>query len=168
MSTFFTPRSIEQYYPVMLAAAEATAQRWETFARERRPIDMTDEMTRITAWIILRSMFGTDISEERLRLLEGDVERMILFVNQHEMLPLKLPLWAPLPRNVRYRGARARVHTLIREVIARRRAESPGRGSAWATTSLRSKRTYSRLCLRVGSAPASSRVTDRRSTREAR
>jgi cytochrome P450 len=123
MSTFFTPRSIEQYYPVMLAAAEATARRWETLAREQRPIDIAEEMTRMTAWIILRAMFGTDISEERLRALEGDVEEMILFVNRREMLPLKPPLWAPLRGHVRYREARTRVHGLIREVIARRRTE---------------------------------------------
>ncbi len=123
MSTFFAPRSIEQYLPVMLAAAEATAQRWESIALSGRPIDMVDEMTRLTASIILRSMFGMDISEERLRTLEGDVEQMILFVNHREMLPLKPPLWAPLPSHRRYQEARARVHALIREVIARRRAE---------------------------------------------
>ena len=78
---------------------------------------------RVTACIILRSMFGMDISEERLRSLEGDVEDMIRFVNSREMLPLKPPLWAPLPSHRRYQEARARVHALIREVIARRRAE---------------------------------------------
>jgi cytochrome P450 len=123
MSSFFTPRSIEQYYAVMLAAAEATAQRWESIAGSGRLVDMLDEMTRVTASIILRSMFGMDISEQRLRSLEGDVEDMILFVNRREGLPLKPPLWAPLPSHRRYRAARARVHALIREVIARRRAE---------------------------------------------
>jgi cytochrome P450 len=123
MSGFFTPRSIEQYYPVMLAAAEATAQRWESIADSERTVDMIDEMTRVTASIILRSMFGMEISDARLRSLEGDVERMIRFLNQREMLPLKPPLWTPLPSHRRYLKARARVHALISDVIARRRAE---------------------------------------------
>jgi cytochrome P450 len=123
MSSFFTPRSIEQYYPVMLAAADSTAKRWASIAESGRPIDMVGDMTRLTAIIILRSMFGMDISEERLRALEGDVEQMILFVNRREMLPLKPPLWAPLASHRRYREARARVHALISDVIARRRAE---------------------------------------------
>jgi len=38
MSTFFTPRSIEQYYPVMLEEAEATAKRWTSLAA---PISFT-------------------------------------------------------------------------------------------------------------------------------
>ena len=62
MSTFFTPRSIEQYYPVMLAEAEATARRWKAFAASGQAIDMLDEMMRVTACIILHSMFGMDIS----------------------------------------------------------------------------------------------------------
>jgi cytochrome P450 len=123
LSSLFTPRNIEQYYPVMLAETEATARRWESFAQSERPIDVLDEMTRVTACIILRSMFGMDISEQRLRSLEGDVETMILFVNNREMLPVKPPLWAPLPSHRRYLEARSRVHALIREVIARRRAE---------------------------------------------
>jgi len=40
MASFFSPRSIEQYYPVMLAAAEATARRWEPLVRTGTPIDM--------------------------------------------------------------------------------------------------------------------------------
>jgi cytochrome P450 len=83
---------------------------------------MVSEMTRVTATIILRSMFGLDISEERLRSLEGDVQNMIMFVYRREMMPLKPPMWVPLPSHRQYRTARGRVHALIREVIARRRA----------------------------------------------
>jgi hypothetical protein len=110
MSTFFTPRSIEQYYLIMLAEAETTAQRWTSFAESGRPIDMLDEMMRVTACIILRSMFGMDVRKGRLRSLEGDVEDMIRFVNNRETLPLKPPLWVPLPSHRRYQEARARVH----------------------------------------------------------
>lgn len=128
MAPFFTPRSVEQYYSVMLEAAEATAKRWDSLAQAGQPVDMIDEMTQITAWIILRSMFGMDIFEERLRSLQGDVEDLILFVNDREMQALKPPLWAPLPRHRRYRKARASVHALIDEMIAARRAEPP---SSW-------------------------------------
>jgi cytochrome P450 len=122
MATFFTPRSIEQYYPVILAATEATAQRWASLAASGQPIDMVNEMKRVTASIILRSMFGLDISEERLHALEGDVETMIMFVYRRELLPVKPPMWAPLPNIRKYKAARASVHALITEVIARRRA----------------------------------------------
>lgn len=79
MSTFFTPKSVELYFTLMLDAASELSTRWEAIARSGQTVDVMEEMTRITAWVILRSMFGMDISEERLRALEGDVETMILF-----------------------------------------------------------------------------------------
>jgi cytochrome P450 len=123
MSTFFTPRSIEQYYRLMVTAADVAIKRWDSIAQAGHPVDMFDEMTRVTAWIILRSMFGMDMSEERLRSMEGGVETLIQFVNRREMLPVKAPLWAPLPSHRRYREAKARVDSLIHEIIVRRRAE---------------------------------------------
>jgi cytochrome P450 len=127
MSTSFTPRSVEQYHSLMAAAAEAATKRWDSIAKAGQPVDLFDEMARVTAWIILRSMFGTDISEERLRSMEGHVENLIEFVNHREMLPVKPPLWAPLPRHRRYREAKTQVDSLIHDIIARRRAETQSR-----------------------------------------
>lgn len=127
MSTFFTPRSIESYYPVMLAEAEETARRWDVAARSGQPIEMMDEMMRVAASVILRSMFGADVDDERLRSLQYDVERMIKFTTRREMLPIKLPLRAPMPSHRAYREAHARVHAFIREVTARRRSTPQSR-----------------------------------------
>jgi len=121
MSSFFSPRSIEQYYPVFRAAAETTARRWEPIAAAGKPIDMIEEMMLVTAWIIVQSMFGTDVADERLSTLQGDVEGLIGFVTRRSYAVLKPPMWLPLPRHRRYRAARARVHALIQELLARRR-----------------------------------------------
>jgi len=123
MSGFFTPRSVEQYYSVTLEAAETLAKRWDEIARTGQPVDMIEEMSQVTAWIILRSMFGTDVSEDRLRGIQGDVEDWIRFVNDREMQAVKPPLWVPMPSHRRYRRVRATVHGLIDEIIAARRAQ---------------------------------------------
>lgn len=123
MSGFFTAKSIEHFYPLMVDAAEAVSKRWEAVARSGEMVDVLAEMTQITAWIILRSMFGTEIDEQRLHDLAGDVETLIKFGNRREMLPVKAPLWAPLPSHVQHRKATTRVHSFIREVISRRRNE---------------------------------------------
>jgi len=121
MAGFFTPRSVEQYYPVFLAAAETAARRWELIARAGHAVDMTEEMMLVTAWIIVRSMFGTDIADERLNSLKGDVEGLISFVTRRGYALVKPPMWLPLPSHRRYHAARARVHGLINELITRRR-----------------------------------------------
>ena len=126
MASFFSPRSIEQYYPVMLAAAEATARRWDPIARTATPIDMINEMMLVTARIIVQSMFGADVAEERLNSLQGDIEGMIGFVTRRGFFPLQPPMWMPLPSHRRYRAAQARVHALIQDVIARRRSQPRG------------------------------------------
>jgi cytochrome P450 len=123
MSTFFTPRSIEQYYPVILAAAEVTERRWDALARAGKPTDVGEEMMLMTASIVLRSMFGMDAPEDRLLGLQADIEAMIRFVNRRELKPVKAPMWAPVPSHLHYRGARARVHAFIHDVIARRRTK---------------------------------------------
>lgn len=121
MASFFTPKSIEDYFELMLEAAQSVAAGWQSAAESGEEVDVLDDMTRVTAWIILRSMFGTEISEERLHDLADDVETMILFGSRREMLPIKAPMWVPLPSHVRQKNAKARVHGFIREVIVRRR-----------------------------------------------
>jgi len=123
MSSFFTPRSIEQYYPIMVASAEAAARRWEPIAGTGEPVEMIDEMMLVTAWIILQSMFGMEVGDGRLNALKGDVEGLISFLTRRGHSAVRVPMWMPLPEHLKYRAALARVHALIHDVIAARRAE---------------------------------------------
>lgn len=125
MAPFFTPRGVEQYYPLILADGLDFIQRWQGKAGSGLPVDMIQEMMSITASIILKTLFSTQ-SEENLIEMKEAVETMIGFTSSHEMMPLKLPLWAPTRRNVAYRQARQRVHTFIDAVIAQRREMPAG------------------------------------------
>ena len=121
VAPFFTPRAVEQYYPIIAADAEALAKRWEDRSYSDQPVEMTSEMMLITASIILRSMFSTE-SDEQMLAIKGAVETMIQFVALRQMSPVHLPVWVPTPSNTRYRQARDLVHTYINGVIAQRRA----------------------------------------------
>jgi cytochrome P450 len=121
MSPFFTPRSVEQYHSLVVAAGEATAQRWATFSRTDQPVQMVDEMTLLTAWIIVQSMFGIDMADKRLDALKGDIESMITFVTRRGLSALRAPLWVPLPSHSQYHAERDRVHALIHGLISARR-----------------------------------------------
>ena len=121
MSPFFTPRGVEQYYPIIAADAEAFARRWQARSDNDQPVEMINEMMLITASIILRSMFSTE-SDEQLLSIKGAVETMIQFVALRQMSPAHLPLWLPISSNTRYRQARDLVHTYINHVVAQRRA----------------------------------------------
>ncbi|MGE5222587.1 MAG: cytochrome P450, partial [Omnitrophica WOR_2 bacterium] len=121
MAPFFTPRNVEAYYPVIVGDAQALIERWDKLAGSGKPVEMGDEMMRVTAAIILRSMFTSE-SDEGLLEMKSAVETMIRFTTRYEMTPIRLPLWVPIRKNLRYRAARRRVHSFIDRIIAGRRS----------------------------------------------
>lgn len=81
---------------------------------------MGEEMTLVTAAIILRTMFSTETDEAIVDMKEA-VETMIRFVGERQA-SLPLPDWVPTATNRRYHAARRKVHTYINALIAHRRA----------------------------------------------
>lgn len=124
MAPFFTPRNVEAYLPIFLEDGLWLQKRWEELARQGEVVEMTDEMMRITASIILKTMFSMESDEDILQIKHA-VETMIQFVSVGQMNPLRPPLWLPTPHNRAYLQARRLVHAYIDGVIARRRAMPP-------------------------------------------
>lgn len=58
MAPFFTPKSVEQYAPLITADGLELARRWEALAATGKPIERIDEMMLVTASIILRTVFS--------------------------------------------------------------------------------------------------------------
>ncbi len=124
MAPFFTPRGIESYHALMVEDGLWMRQRWEELARQGEPVEMIDEMMRITASIILKTMFSMESDADILEIKDA-VETMIQFVATGQMNPLRPPLWLPTAKNRAYSRARDVVHTYINGVIAHRRAMPP-------------------------------------------
>jgi cytochrome P450 len=121
MAPFFTPRSVEQYLPIMIQDGLTLVRRWEELAVKEDVVEMSNEMMRVTASIILRTMFSMESDTEVLKIKDA-VETMIQFTYRSEANPIHLPQWAPLPANLRYNKARNLVHHYIDSLISRRRA----------------------------------------------
>lgn len=119
LSPFFTPKGIQSYAELMLRDGQRLQQRWDDLARERSEVQMAEEMTGVTASIILGTMFGAETQESMGRLRRA-VETLIDFVN----VPAQvwLPLWIPSRRNRDYLAARSLVDHIISKLIAERRA----------------------------------------------
>ncbi|MEU1971002.1 cytochrome P450 [Microbacterium sp. NPDC019599] len=120
MAPFFTPRGIQAYADVIMRDAVAFADRWNELSRAGTEIDMSHEMTLVTASIILRAMFSTQATET-IDELRDAVSTMLGFADA-QMVGIRFPLWVPTPRNTGYRHARDLVHGTIADVIAERRA----------------------------------------------
>lgn len=122
MAPFYTPRGVQAYADLMIRDAVRLRERWEGLARGGAEIEISEEMTAITASIILRAMFSAE-SGESIRRMKGAVEAMIAFVD-NQMTGLRLPLWLPTPKNRRYLAARRFVHESIEAIIGQRRASA--------------------------------------------
>lgn len=119
MAPMFTPRSIQAYASVFVEEGDRLAKRWESLAGQGTLVDIGEEMMRVTAAIILRTMFSAR-SDDEIVSLRGDVETMIGFATDQQM-GLPRPDWLPTRARSSYQAARGRVYDYITGVIEQRR-----------------------------------------------
>lgn len=125
MAPFFTPKGIQAYSRLMLSDGARLVERWQGLAGQGAEVEIAEEMTFVTASIILKAMFSSETIES-IHQMKDAVETMIGFVDT-KMAGVPLPLWLPTAKNRRYIAAREMVHRAIRGVIAERRAVEEAR-----------------------------------------
>lgn len=106
---------------VMAGTARELVARWETIAAKAEPIDVADEMMRVTQTIVLRTLLGADLGP-----FAGELDRAWSLVNQHigeSFWSLGLLDRWPTPKNLRFRRALAVLDGAVFHIIeVRRRA----------------------------------------------
>lgn len=125
MAPFFTPKGVQAYAQLMLSDGARLMERWQGLASQGAEVEIAEEMTFVTASIILKAMFSSETIES-IHQMKDAVETMIGFVDT-KMAGVPLPLWLPTAKNRRYIAARELVHRAIRGVIAERRAVEEAR-----------------------------------------
>jgi cytochrome P450 len=120
MSPFFTPRGVQTYADIMLRDGVWLLERWDNLARSGQTVEIGEEMTLVTASIILKAMFSTETDEAIVEMKDA-VETMVGFINSRQA-GARLPVWVPTPANRKYSAARDKVHSYINALIAQRRA----------------------------------------------
>lgn len=125
MAPFFTPRGVQAYAALMIRDAATLVDRWQALAAAGTEVEIPEEMTLVTASIILKAMFSSGTMES-IQQMKDAVSTMISFVDT-QMMGVVLPLWLPTAKNRRYLAARALVHRSIAALIAERRATDESR-----------------------------------------
>lgn len=120
LAPFFTPKAIRGFAGLIIEDGERMRERWRTLAREGNEVEIAEEMTSVTASIILKSMFSSD-SIDGIDQMRWAIETMLSFVSLRAT-GIALPLWLPTRTNRGYVKARRMVHRAIGKLIARRRA----------------------------------------------
>lgn len=125
LAPFFTPRGIQAYAELMIRDGARLRERWETLAKSGIEVEIAEEMTSVTASIILKAMFSSETIES-IEQMKDAVETMVSYSNSR-LTGFPLPDWLPTAANRRYTAARTLVHRAIAELIAKRRATDEAR-----------------------------------------
>lgn len=122
MAPFYTPKAIHTYAEMMVHDGERLAGRWGEVAAGGGDLDMHEEMTRVTASIILRAMFSKEASDAVLSMKDA-AGKMLAIVNDR-MMGIPVPTWLPTAKNRDYHAARRLSREVIRGLIAERKGMS--------------------------------------------
>jgi cytochrome P450 len=100
--------------------AEYAAAMADTF-RDRQRLDIGAEMSKLTLRIVVKTLFGADVAGEAEEV--GHLMVSVLgAANQRLNSPLQLPSWVPTAKNLREKGALARLDEILQGLIATRRS----------------------------------------------
>lgn len=119
MAPFYTPKGVQAYAELMIRDGQRLVERWQDLANKGTEVEIAEEMTFVTASIILKAMFSTETMES-IHQIKDSVETMIGFVSARQT-SVPVPLWVPTAKNRKYLAARDLVHRLIEGLIAQRR-----------------------------------------------
>jgi cytochrome P450 len=108
LAPLFQHRRVQEYAETMITCTSHLQEEWE----DGKMLNIADEMTRLTLWIIGKILFGADISGE-----ESELGEVLTYTFRHftdaVTNPLRLPQSWPTPQNRRARQAIERLNTKL-------------------------------------------------------
>jgi cytochrome P450 len=127
MSPVFHRSEIDTYTSFMTQATEEMLERWDQVAARGEPLDIADEMMRLTQTIILRTMFSTDIGDQAAQIGEA-FDITLHFLNQTLFSPVDWFRHLPTPANLRNQRALRFLDNFVYQLINERRQSGEDKG----------------------------------------
>lgn len=113
---------IAEFGRIMTETTEEMLTEWDRSAERGAPIEVRDEMMRLTITILSKAMFSADIWQ-KTDLIRSSVATLLTHASNRLFSPIDPPERIPLPAHRRYIAARDEFDGLIYEIIAERRRE---------------------------------------------
>jgi cytochrome P450 len=118
MAPFYTPKGVQTYGEIMLKDGRHLLERWSRM--NGKTVEIGEEMTYVTASIILKAMFSME-TDEAIIQMKNAVEAILGYGSSNQT-GIMIPLWIPTRKNREYVAARKMVYDYINSVIAQRSA----------------------------------------------
>ena len=104
---------------VMAGAAREVAAAWRAIAADGRPVDVDEQMMRLTRTVVLRALLGADLGP-----FTSGIDAAWTIINEHigeSFWSLGIADWWPSAKNRRFEAARVLLQNAVDHVIAQRR-----------------------------------------------
>jgi cytochrome P450 len=125
MQPAFHRKRLTTYGTLMTDATVAMLERWQACSQRGMPLNMAEEMMRLTLRIVGQALFSLDLSQET-STIGSAVTTLLKLLGDYVFRPFP-PLGVPTPRNRRLQQA---IHTLD-QVVYRMIAEHRTREPEW-------------------------------------
>jgi cytochrome P450 len=119
--SFHQDRIIE-FGQIMTETTSEMLDEWQKAADSGQPIEVRDEMMRLTITILSKAMFSADIWGKTDQI-GRDVGVLLTHASNRLFSPVDPPEWIPIPAHRRFLNAQRSFDNLIYEIIAERRKE---------------------------------------------
>ncbi len=122
---FARPR-MQNLDAIVVPAVQRMLQTWQPYAGGGLPLDVDEQMMRLTLEVVGKALFSVDLSAEASQLTQAVLTTLdhIVYKARQRLVP---PEWVPTPRNLRFNRS---LQTLDRTVYAlidqRRQSAQPG------------------------------------------
>jgi cytochrome P450 len=122
MQPMFNRNTIPMYVPAMIQSTQELLAQWHERPDPEEPLDVAEEMLKVTMRVITRTMFSGELGD-RYDTLSDAFTRTLAYMDATMMRPDWIDK-LPTPGNRRFRAAVAELDEVIYDVIARRRSST--------------------------------------------
>ncbi|WP_202033093.1 cytochrome P450 [Nocardioides sp. WS12] len=112
LQPIFTKKHVVAFAGHMAAAAQAHADDMS----QRGQVDLDQEMRHLTLEVVGKSVFGLDLGKDA-RAMGPHVRRVLQWVTNRSLRPVRSPMWLPTPARFRMRHSMAVLHALVDSAI---------------------------------------------------
>jgi cytochrome P450 len=121
----FRHERIVDFADLMTTAAEELARSWD--AGRGQPIDVAEDMTRITLSVVGQALLGSELGADA-RIFWDSFPELLELLNRRILRPLQLPLFVPTRENRRLSALLRRLDAVVGKILRARQtrgAEAP-------------------------------------------
>jgi len=120
----FSPERVTDFGPLVSAQTQAVMPAWQSHADFGEPLDVADEMTRLTLIVVLRALFGYEVRDTSAVELMRALRAVMADMSELATTAFAAPQVMTRSRQRAFRDTMGVLENVIQDVVARRRSLS--------------------------------------------